>query len=85
MNNFFDVGLYGEMMEFDCGCTIVQKAHHYYYEREDNDNWFNGSAILIIRNPYKAMISWSNYLATLDHTKHAPKSTFVGQGLFNYK
>ena len=75
-----NAGLYGEMMEFDCGCTIFQKAHHYFYEREDNDNWFNGSFILIIRNPYKAIVSYSNYLATLDHTQHASPLTFVGKG-----
>lgn len=67
------------MMAPDCGCTVVQKTHFLNWERDNEDNEFNGNVILIIRNPYKAMISLRNH-ETTNQTGHAPNKKFIGRG-----
>ena len=74
-------GLYGEMMPAECGCTIVQKTHGLFQEKNNKVTSFNGSGILILRNPYKALISYRNYLPdTSDHVSEVPESHFQGPG-----
>ena len=69
---------YGED-RFDDGSTIVQKTHHRsilqrQYEdyglewREHHMKLFNNRWILLIRNPYKALISYWELTQTQDHT-----------------
>ena len=72
------------MMAPDCGCTIVQKTHLFTWERDNADNQFKGNILLIIRNPYKALISLRNHEVT-NQTGHAPNSSFIGPGTVFYK
>ena len=64
---------------FDDGSTIVQKTHHRsilqtQYEdyglewREHHMELFDNRGILLIRNPYKALISYWELIQTQDHT-----------------
>jgi hypothetical protein len=69
------------MMPAECGCTIVQKTHGLVQEKNNKSTNFNGSGILILRNPYKALISFRNYQPdTRDHVFEMPESYFQGQG-----
>ena len=72
-------GLYGEKMDPNCGCTIVQKTHG------ANDSIIqssNGSRIVIIRNPYDALMALRNLEETRwDHVGHASINSFNGSGI----
>ena len=70
-------GYYGEGRKYD-GTTIVQKTHHTAVMSvdvdDDNEEWrenhiksFAGRGILLIRNPYRAMLSAWNH-RTMTHT-----------------
>lgn len=65
-------------MDPNCGCTLVQKTH------STNDSTIrlsNGSRIVIIRNPYDAMIAVRNLLESgEDHVGHASINSFNGSG-----
>ena len=67
-------------MPVDCGCTIVQKTHD--FQRKDfNKPFVNNSAILIIRNPYRAIISYRNFVTTeSNHIASASLTQFSGPG-----
>lgn len=74
------LGFTGEMMPVDCGCTIVQKTHLYpqdHTKEEDSD----GRAILIIRNPYQALVSFRHFETSgQGHTQVASADQFTGPG-----
>ncbi|XP_046638667.1 WSC domain-containing protein 2-like [Daphnia pulicaria] len=70
-------GFYGEGVPIDCGCTIVQKTHD--LQRNDYQPFINKSAILIIRNPYGALVSYRNFRTTGNsHTASASLTQFTG-------
>ena len=59
------VGYYGEMLPHNSGRTVVVKSHGL---RADMFDRCHGKAILLIRNPYKALISYWELTQTQDHT-----------------
>ena len=71
-------GFYGEGRDYD-GSTIIQKTHHSsvrimeedQYDlawREQHIRTFAGRGILLIRDPYNAIISYWNFLHTSSPT-----------------
>ena len=81
-------GFYGEAVAADCGCTTVQKTHGFALlgqvptsagARLAEVRAFGGRAILLIRNPYEAIISYRNFLYG-GHTGFAPYARFHGPG-----
>jgi hypothetical protein len=76
------LGFYGEIMPVDCGCTVVQKTHD--FQKYDCKPFVNKSAILIIRNPYKALVSYRNFVTTGNNqTASASLTQFTGPGVFS--
>jgi len=53
-------GLWGEIRDWQDGTTIVQKTHDSHPNHVKND--FGGRGILILRNPYDAVLSDHNFL-----------------------
>ncbi|XP_069693741.1 sialate:O-sulfotransferase 1-like [Periplaneta americana] len=79
-------GFYGEAVPPDCGCTVVQKTHGFALEglvpvslsqRTAELKLFRGRGILLVRNPYEALLSYRNFLYG-GHTGFAPHSRFKG-------
>lgn len=84
----FYTGFYGEAVPPDCGCTAVQKTHGFALEglvpaglaqRTAEVKLFRGRGILLLRNPYEALLSYRNFLYG-GHTGFAPHSQFKGPG-----
>ena len=74
-------GHYGELTRPDCRCTIVQKSHEYLpQEKTPNKTDFHGNGVLIIRNPYKAIISHKNFKDSHSHVKLVEEDHFKGPG-----
>jgi len=82
--------LRGELANFTDGSTLVQKTHHRSIFTEKTDNYglewrkahvqkFIGGGVLIIRNPFTAIMSHWNYAKTLSHTVVATDKTFCTQ------
>ena len=80
-------GHYGEGRDYKDGSTILQKTHHRslyvdrYKEyglqwREDHIQTFQGRAVLVIRNPYKAILSYWNFFNTKSHTSVIGENSF---------
>jgi len=78
----FKSGLLGELRSPTDGTTILQKAHH------DNDGVvkfkpvFGYRGVLIIRNPYDALLSFWNFRYTKNKNKH---TGIIRKSEFNYK
>ena len=83
-------GHHGEMRNHTDGSTILQKTHHraiyvpHYSKyslqwRMDHINMFGGRAVVVIRNPFKAILSYWNYISTKSHTASANKTSFSSQ------
>ncbi|XP_072172244.1 sialate:O-sulfotransferase 2-like [Diadema setosum] len=68
-------GFVGECKRATCGCTVVVKIHH-IDGRFKAYPWQRG--ILLMRNPYDALIAEYNRLKGRGHVKHAPRTTFWG-------
>ena len=80
-------------MPYDSGLLSVIKAHGYF--RVDKNNyclnkpedllneiiWTNGKAVLLIRNPYRAIYSYRNHILTKNVRLHGDISGFIGQGI----
>ena len=64
----FKAGHYGETVDFMDGTTILQKTH-YTASYKNHINKFGGRAVLVIRNPYEAILSNWNWIRTQSHTK----------------
>ena len=71
-------GHYGESRNYNDGSTLLQKTHHSLSEvvyqsglewRQKHIRQFGGRGVLVIRNPYKAIISYYNYKMTRSQTK----------------
>jgi len=68
-------GLLGEKRPPSDGSTIVQKTHHDTLYRTTNrrpylrlaELMFNYRGIILIRNPYYALVSYWNYIKTHSH------------------
>ena len=65
-----------------CNCYIgraifTNKTNHYGLKwRQDHVRQFAGGGILVIRNPYTAIISFWNYEKTRTHSVFAEKNSF---------
>ena len=68
------LGFVGEKEKWDSGSTIVQKMHFQYKKK-----FQISKAILIIRDPYKAIVSFVQYLES-GHTGQASPHTFRKKG-----
>jgi hypothetical protein len=53
-------GLWGEIRQWNDGTTLVQKTHDASKHHVLKD--FDGRGILIVRNPYDAILSTHNFL-----------------------
>ena len=80
-------GHYGEGRDYKDGSTIMQKTHHRSlyldkykgYElkwRETHIMTFQGRAVLVVRNPYKAILSYWNFFTTQSHTNTISEHSF---------
>ena len=70
------LGHLGEGVAWNDGSTIVQKTHD---AGEDHIAEFNRTGILMIRNPYKAILSFHNYLYG-GHTGFSPTANYLKKG-----
>ena len=59
-------GHYGEAREYSDGSTILQKTHRSLMMPKSK--MFGGRGVLVIRNPYKAIISFYNWARTHSQT-----------------
>ena len=76
-------------MDPNCGCTVLQKTHDFSLdgllkklqdnERTNELNRFKRKGVLIIRNPFKAIIAYKNFIAG-GMKGVAPMSAFQGPG-----
>ena len=70
-------GHYGERRDYDDGSTLLQKTHHRALHgnqnglewRQEHVRQFGGRGVLVIRNPYKAILSFFNFRRTGSQTK----------------
>ena len=83
-------GHLGEGREYNDGSTILQKTHHRSlylgrynaYDmkwREEHVREFGGRAVVVVRNPYKAILSYWNYFNTQSHTSIVSENSFESQ------
>ena len=89
----FDAGYFGESVPPDSGLVSIIKAHGYYGQRSITDITnlnltteqiikTNGTAVLLFRNPYKAIYGYRHTLKA-GHTGHTNAAQFIGPGLFS--
>ena len=67
---------YGELDNWKAGTTLVQKTHENGLETIDK---FGGKGILLLRNPYRAIISYHNFLFG-GHKNYAPVANYFRKG-----
>ncbi|CAL4108252.1 unnamed protein product, partial [Meganyctiphanes norvegica] len=78
-------GFYGENEMPECGCTSIVKTHGYCLVGLPQTRWqrvrdvekFFGRGLLLVRNPYDAIIAYRNYLAA-GHLGVASRSAYSG-------
>jgi len=82
----YQAGHWGENRNYLDGTTILQKTHHrsLYSLSNKTLQWrinhikkFKGRAVLVIRNPFDAILSYYNYRGTHSHTKKLNSSAFL--------
>lgn len=73
----FFAGLWGEIRSWRDGTTIVQKTHDASQHHVQRD--FKSRGILILRNPYEAILSKHNFLYGSHHGK-APITNYDRNG-----
>ena len=64
--SIFRAGQYGEIRDHRDGSTILQNTHPFYLKygpawRREHVADFGGRGVLVIRNPYKAILSHWNW------------------------
>lgn len=78
-------GHWGEGRDFRDGSTLVQKTHHssVFDKRGQDNEWrrrhvreFHGRAVVVVRDPYFAIIAYWNYWSTLSHTETDCQESF---------
>ncbi|OXA63465.1 uncharacterized protein LOC110845354 [Folsomia candida] len=82
----YSMGMLGELRSPSDGSTIVQKTHHDALRFTNfktkqayvklTELMFGYRGILLIRNPYDALISYWNFVETRDHRGHAMQDKF---------
>ena len=71
------------MIPSDSGCTVAQKTHHLPSEAPlgEESPYDPVDRIIIIRNPYKAMLSFRNFVDTGEfQLGHGSTNAFTGSG-----
>ena len=71
------IGFWGEIRDWRDGTTLVQKTHDASRAHVQDD--FGGRAILVVRNPYAAILSTHNFLYAGHHGR-APEGNFRRKG-----
>ena len=70
-------GFPGEVRDHTDGSTILQKTHcHFICHIDNHVDMFGGRAIVIIRNPYKAILSYWNLITTHSQSNIANETRF---------
>jgi len=80
----------GEGRRYTDGSTILQKTHHRslyvssyrHYGlpwRKEHISTFKGRAVVVVRNPYKAILSYWNFFNTKSHTRVIAETSFGSQ------
>nr|XP_045605517.1 uncharacterized protein LOC123762803 [Procambarus clarkii] len=69
-------GFFGELEPWNAGTTFTQKTHD---GSPAHIQAFNGTGVLLLRNPYRAIISYHNFLFG-GHTGYAPISNYRRKG-----
>ena len=85
-------GHYGEAREYNDGATLLQKTHHSALHRkkfglewrQQHIRQFGGRGVLVIRNPYKAIISFYNFARTGSHTKSVSAEILATTDFHNF-
>ena len=85
-------GLYGEAREYSDGSTLLQKTHHAMPQskifklewRLDHIRKFGGRAVLVVRNPYKAIISFYNFYQTGSQKKSVAAERLQSKDFHNF-
>ena len=85
-------GLYGEAREYSDGSTLLQKTHHAMPQskifklewRLDHIRKFGGRAVLVVRNPYKAIISFYNFYQTGSQKKSVSAERLQSKDFHNF-
>ena len=85
-------GHYGESRAYSDGSTILQKTHHTMPQskmfglgwRQQHIRQFGGRGVLVIRNPYKAIISFYNFARTGSHTKSVSAEILATTDFHNF-
>lgn len=70
-------------MQSNGGCTVAQKTHHLPSEELLGEDWPYDpiDRIVIIRNPYKAILSFRNYVDSGEYQLgHGSENSFKGSG-----
>jgi len=78
--NILFTGYRGELEDWESGTTLVQKIHEY---GDGNIKDFGGRAIVLLRNPYRAILSYHNFLFG-GHRGYAPISNYRRKGKMDY-
>ena len=71
------LGFWGELAEWNSGVTIVQKTHD---AGPQHIATFDSGAILVLRNPYDAVLSFHNFIYG-GHTGFAPSNNYQRPGI----
>lgn len=91
-SKLFNAGLLGERRPPNDGTTIVQKTHHDTVGNQIgylklSELMFGYRGILVIRNPYDALVAYWNFLNNHGVDKHtgvAKRSEFHGKSKLSY-
>ena len=82
----YEAGHLGEARDYNDGSTLIQKTHHNAVGPQRSLSWriehieqFGGQGVLVIRNPYKAFISYWNLLKTGSQTETAASESLQGE------
>ena len=74
--------MYGEWSRLSCNCTILTKTHDFFHKDMSK---FNGRAVVLLRNPYDAIISERHRVEGGEkHTGYAKPAKFSGPGKPRY-
>ena len=83
-------GHHGEARPYSDGSTLLQKTHHnaittYGLEwRQDHIRQFGGRGVLVIRNPYKAIVSLYNLKLTKSHTESVSAQSLLTKDFHSF-
>ncbi|CAK8681177.1 unnamed protein product [Clavelina lepadiformis] len=80
--NLHNTGLLGELLDWTSGKTLLVKDHLYPDKQETLERY--SAIVLLIRNPYHALVAEFNRRKSQSHTGHANYSLFWSEGWSSY-